>query len=280
MATYLLTWNPKNFPWSSLEAEAAQTRAGTEFSGRWSCGRTKKIRAGDRVFLLKQGHEEPRGIIAAGLVTSPRPFALPHWNSELARQGKVSQRVVVRFDRILNPYVPEEPPLPTSLLLEEVHPTLWNTQASGVEIKGRAAQDLEALWRRHLMQLQDRGAGKKKADGYVEEDEESFPEGRLLYRLHRVRERSASLVSRAKERTKRREGRLVCQACGFDFERVYGVLGADFIECHHTVPVSELRSGQVTRLDDLALVCSNCHRMLHRRRPWLTLGQLSSLLAR
>ena len=58
----------------------------------------------------------------------------------------------------------------------------------------------------------------------------------------------------------------VCQACGFKFEKMYGDLGAGFIECHHLDPLSE-REGQerLTTLEDLTVLCSNCHRMIHRR---------------
>ncbi|GAB6158809.1 hypothetical protein JCM39194_20090 [Desulfotomaculum varum] len=47
-----------------------------------------------------------------------------------------------------------------------------------------------------------------------------------------------------------------------------------YIECHHTIPISEYAKEIKTRVSDLALVCSNCHRMLHRRRPWLSIDQL------
>ena len=72
---------------------------------------------------------------------------------------------------------------------------------------------------------------------------------------------------------------LLCEACGFDFEQVYGEHGKGFIECHHTKPVSELKAGEKTKLSDLALVCSNCHRMIHRRRPWLSVSELGELLS-
>jgi len=59
-------------------------------------------------------------------------------------------------------------------------------------------------------------------------------------------------------------GRIKCECCEFDFLAVYGELGEKFIECHHKVHVS---SGErITKIEDLALVCSNCHRMLHRKR--------------
>jgi 5-methylcytosine-specific restriction protein A len=51
------------------------------------------------------------------------------------------------------------------------------------------------------------------------------------------------------------------------------------IECQHTKPVHTLRAGQRTKLDDLALVCSNCHRMIHRRKQRLTMDELRALLA-
>ncbi|MCB9108740.1 MAG: HNH endonuclease [Anaerolineales bacterium] len=54
--------------------------------------------------------------------------------------------------------------------------------------------------------------------------------------------------------------------------------GSGFIEAHHTIPVSDMEPGQATRVEDIALICSNCHRMLHRTRPWLSIGMLKELL--
>ena len=70
-----------------------------------------------------------------------------------------------------------------------------------------------------------------------EEDEDEVPEGRLLYRRHRARERNSALAARKKAAAKA-SGRLECEACHFDFERAYGELGKDFVECHHTLPLS------------------------------------------
>ncbi|WP_206812549.1 HNH endonuclease [Paradesulfitobacterium ferrireducens] len=110
-----------------------------------------------------------------------------------------------------------------------------------------------------------------------DEDETAFPEGRVLYRQHRSRERNKTLVARAKEKALE-SGSLRCQICGFDFYEKYGDLGKGFIECHHTIPVSEYTRTIGTKLSDLVLVCSNCHRMLHRRRPWLSIDQLKRLV--
>lgn len=57
-----------------------------------------------------------------------------------------------------------------------------------------------------------------------------------------------------------------CSVCGFNFESVYGERGRDFIEVHHLKPLSTLNEPmRVNPETDLIPVCSNCHRMIHRR---------------
>jgi 5-methylcytosine-specific restriction protein A len=92
------------------------------------------------------------------------------------------------------------------------------------------------------------------------EDEEGVPEGRVLYRVHQTRERKRSAAK--KRDALRRTGRLECEVCAFDFEATYGDLGHGFAECHHKLPLSDGK--RTTYLRDLAIVCANCHRMLHR----------------
>jgi len=93
-----------------------------------------------------------------------------------------------------------------------------------------------------------------------------------------MKERSSDLVRRAKQRRLQTDKKLSCQVCGFSFLDKYGELGAGFIEAHHLFPISQLTETTETKIEDLALVCSNCHRMLHRRRPWLSLDELKTIL--
>lgn len=97
-----------------------------------------------------------------------------------------------------------------------------------------------------------------------EEDEHSASEGKLLYRLHRYRERNRALVNKKKKEHLKKHGSLACELCSFDFEETYGDVGKGFIECHHRTPLSELTPDTKTTLNDLMLICSNCHRMMHR----------------
>ena len=57
-----------------------------------------------------------------------------------------------------------------------------------------------------------------------------------------------------------------------------GAAGKGFAECHHKVPLSELTTVTKTRLSDLAIVCANCHRMLHRSGPVLSVTELKDVL--
>jgi 5-methylcytosine-specific restriction protein A len=129
----------------------------------------------------------------------------------------------------------------------------------------------------HISSFSTAEANGAEALPSLGEDEEG-EEGQVLSRVHRYRERDKALVQKKKAHFLGEHSRLFCQVCSFDFEKVYGARGSDFIECHHTKPVSDLVSGEKTKLSELAMVCSNCHRMIHRRKPWLSLAQLQSLL--
>jgi predicted HNH restriction endonuclease len=103
-------------------------------------------------------------------------------------------------------------------------------------------------------------------------------EGRVLTRLHRIRERNRKLVEQRKARALREYGGLSCEICDFDFEQRYGERGHGFIEAHHTKALATLTENATTKLEDLALVCSNCHRMIHAQKPWLSIDQLRAVL--
>jgi 5-methylcytosine-specific restriction protein A len=114
----------------------------------------------------------------------------------------------------------------------------------------------------------------------IPDEEEEGNEGQILSRVHRYRERDKTLVTKKKNRFLKEYPRLFCQGCGFDFEKKYGVRGKDYIECHHIKPVSELAVGETTKLADLVLLCSNCHRIVHRKKPWLTIDELKKIVVK
>ena len=107
-----------------------------------------------------------------------------------------------------------------------------------------------------------------------ESDESAFAEGKVKYALHRKLERDSALAIRAKAGRLKQTGKLECEVCCFDFSKVYGRLGIGFIEAHHTSPVSTLDGESKTKIESLSMVCSNCHRMLHRSNPMLSPTEL------
>lgn len=107
---------------------------------------------------------------------------------------------------------------------------------------------------------------------------EEAAEGRLLTRKHLTRERNKKLVENKKKQAKARAGKIACEVCGFEFGAHYGSHGEGFIECHHTKPLASLSDGHKTHINDLVLLCANCHRMIHRSKHWLTIEQLKTLL--
>ena len=107
--------------------------------------------------------------------------------------------------------------------------------------------------------------------------EEDLEEGKLRTRFHKVRERNTKTVKKKKEDFLKKNGRLYCEVCGFDFVKEYGSRGDGFIECHHTKFLSDYDEPTKTSIADLVLLCSNCHRMIHRKKPWLSVNELKGV---
>ncbi len=111
-------------------------------------------------------------------------------------------------------------------------------------------------------------------------NERSFEEGKVKLRLHLIKERNHFLVVHAKRKWNRdQEGGIRCSICSFSFPKTYGEIGKGFIQAHHVVPISSLVPDTIVNMADLVPVCSNCHSMLHRRRPWLTVEQLRTIVS-
>jgi len=111
-------------------------------------------------------------------------------------------------------------------------------------------------------------------DGFADEAEPFVAaEGAGMLRTHLRKERSRKLIDKFKASLKV----CTCTVCGFDFGTRYGEIGRGFIEAHHIVPVAQLEPGSRTSVNDLAAVCSNCHRMLHRGN--LSIGELKLRLS-
>ena len=150
----------------------------------------------------------------------------------------------------------DEPLASSDLKRGELGRVHWNTQSSGIQIS-YGVDELERLWADHLRRnLPFQLAG---GDGALE------GALRLAFTRHRTREgwlRDAKI----REAKSFAGGKISCEVpgCGFDFLETYGELGRDFAHVHHRKPLSDRTRPTKTKLSDLAIVCPNCHAMIHR----------------
>jgi 5-methylcytosine-specific restriction enzyme A len=110
------------------------------------------------------------------------------------------------------------------------------------------------------------------------DNDESSEEGAALLRLHMKRERHRALVAAKLAETLRENGKLTCEACGVDLSLRYGDAGTRAYEVHHAIPLGTRQVPSVTRLEELAIVCPNCHSVIHRSYPMLTVVALAGRL--
>jgi predicted HNH restriction endonuclease len=100
------------------------------------------------------------------------------------------------------------------------------------------------------------GDHQKQVQAYVD----VYHEGEQQIRETKYFARNPGLVRKAKAHFG-----AGCQACGSNFEAVYGPLGIGYIECHHLNPLAQQDgSAHDATVDNVRVLCSNCHRMIHR----------------
>lgn len=114
--------------------------------------------------------------------------------------------------------------------------------------------------------------------GLLFPEHQAVEENWRILRTHLVRERRAgSVKKRMVERISRRGQPIICEVCGFHFRDRYGV-DFDFIEAHHRAPLGTSVAVRHTVEADLALLCANCHRAIHRMDQPMTVEQFTAVV--
>lgn len=262
VASFLLTWNPERWPWDerSLRRDVESTAAGRRVKGRWSVGgRRGGISPGDRAYLLRQQSE--RGLVASGVFASD-VFWDRHWDGS----GRQTTYAAVEWDVV----VEADDRLPVEVLKARVAEVSWDRlQGSGVRVPARAEHLLGKLWVEHVSGMLFRSPEElETGHNYIEG-------GVTRVAVNRYeRDRAARQACIHHWGT-------ACAVCGFDFEATYGKLGRGFVHVHHLTELSTVGPGyKLDPVTELRPVCPNCHAMLHRSAPALTIGQLRRRLRR
>lgn len=259
---FILTWNPDRWGWPPDEyARAVQvTAAGGTWAGQWSVGiRRSGISPGDQAMLLRQRHD--RGLIASGTFISGL-YEDEHWDGT----GRPALYGQINWDTVLE----AEDRLPVEVLRQTVPSVPWDRiQGSGVAVPLPAIPLLGDLWTRHTGKLMFHSQDEPRGPG-----DRTYPEGALV----RVEVNRYERDRRARKACLDHWG-YHCAVCGFSFEDQYGSLGQDFIHVHHTLELSLVPTDyKVNPITDLRPVCPNCHAMLHRTSPALTVHELKQIL--
>lgn len=255
-AAYRLNWNPDDAPDDVTEEDVATCAEFGYVDFNWRCGKAR-IEPGQRLFLMRTGRG-PRGLIGVG-----QALGEPEGGEKHADGRWEPYWVSVRFTALsLKPLVDrsalEVPPLDT------VH---WNAQTAAARLSSEQSDALERL---------ARVDGKGPVEALPEElsMEKHFPEGAVRQITVNAFERNR----RGRKACLDRWG-TACAICDIDFGARFGEEFIGLIHVHHLVPMSSIRKEYVLDpLQDLRPVCPNCHAMLHRRSPPLSLDELRSVV--
>jgi len=203
----------------------------------------------------------------------PKGFQHQHFLKAIAEidiEGVPKPRESYRYDLLIN-----GKKYPPKYVI-----SIANKYLNGKEWPSKSFNAVEAkdYFIRNGYRILDRKINKSISRIVSEDEESKFPEGKEKYKYHRSLERDSSIAKKAKEARLESVGELICDACGFSFSDTYGELGAGFIEAHHIIPVSKLRGERKTTIKEIALVCSNCHRMLHTGEKLLSVEDIKSII--
>lgn len=255
--TYLFTWNPKKWQWIELDQNINQLNELGYFERRWSCGNSKRIKKGDRIFLIRLG-DDPKGIMGSGYAKSTY-YKAPHWDET---KGKTANYIDIEFDILINP---NSESLFDHDALNNIDPNNiqeWTPQQSGITIKGNLVETLESNWFNFIKENNYIGSSFMSND-VTTQIEESYKEGKLKETTQTRYERNPKARAVCLEHYG-----YSCQICDFNFEETFGEIGKGFIHVHHINPISEIcKEYKIEPIKDLIPVCPNCHSMIHSKRP-------------
>lgn len=244
MGTFLITWNPKLWPWDDLPIQAKRVARRGYASDSWKFNAHRMVRVNDRVFLLRVGPRDP-GLMASGWVVSePRQY-----KTKLKQKGrKYAWCVDVDFDTLL---AHGTAVFPRKQLERGIFRRMnWSTRKSGTPIPESVASALESAWSDFL--------GKPRPIApKVLSDLSDYEGGRIEMTAYR-RGRSRKLRDEAIQASSG-----ICEVCQRDYSRLLNGKGLRVLQVHHKRQLGFRDEPTLTRIGDLAVVCANCHLLVH-----------------
>lgn len=272
VATYLLNYNPIRWEWEGINEAIKQLKQSSSYIDSWSCGNRKNIEVGDRIFIIKLGNEE-RGIIASGLVHNGW-YQDISWDEEKVKAGRLANYIDVDFDIILNPKK-------NILKYEELQrgklgEMEWSNQSSGIIIPSDIAIELEKVWSNYNKNVIIQSNNTNRNELIPEEiiNSNNYFEGATVKILVNRFERNAEA-----RRVCIQHYGCKCYACKVILADIYGERAKNFIHVHHIVPLRKISTRyKLNPIKDLRPLCPNCHSVIHRYKPEITIDELIQII--
>lgn len=255
MGTFLLTWNPANSVWDDFDSSLKNCREFGSASSYWSC-RNSHVQPGDRVFMLRLGKNQKKGIIASG-----RAIGIPYRSADWKNRADTSRYIKISYDVILDAQ--------KALKLDELEKHFpnfhWTPEQSGILIHDDVTIGLENLWTTYLQGIGLSSNEEKNLSVYLEGDRKSVIQNRY--------ERN----DEAREACVQQKG-YKCLVCNYDFFERWGEIGRNYIHVHHAKLLCKAKKNREVKPEtDLFPLCPNCHAMAHRRLPPYSIEELKEM---
>lgn len=260
METFLLTWNPRRFDWDDFEEVFAEVAEHGSAVYSWSCGNTRRILPGDRLFLIRQGKDQP-GLVGSAWAMS-RPYQEQHWEDQEGRSPSRAWYIAFDWD-----VLSRDPIVPRSRLDQPPFDVVnWSSQSSGISIRPDVAAALEAEWSR------------RTGHAFCALPEEAEAHDLLEGQIRRISVDRFERDGKARRACIEHYG-CECAACGLTLSSVYGDVAAHFIHVHHLLPLASVRRRhRVDPIRDLRPVCPNCHAVIHLKSPPFSIDEVRALV--
>jgi hypothetical protein len=225
----------------------------------------REVRVGDRVYVWRSGKDA--GIVAVASVeaiTDVVDNLSGYWIEPPTKDApKVRLRLIEKWvDKPLTRDVIRAA-LPKLTILRVPRQTNYNLSPEENQVI-EALLGIESLQMAKELEVQPRDISSlpdSDKEALEAARSKSGAEGARKLYTHYKRERDSSLGRAAKKAFRAKNGKLCCEACGFEPEPIFGF---EIIEAHHRLPLSQSPEGRLTTPEDFILLCPSCHRAIHK----------------
>ncbi|MGG7195612.1 HNH endonuclease [Clostridium butyricum] len=263
--TYLLKFNSKDNRYydENFEKDMIILKTKGVISDRHSCGRTKSIKKGDRIFIMRTGESET-GIFISAYATSD-VFEDLHWKENEKKLGKKTNYIDINIEYLGN-FNKNNEMLTKDELIKISSNYDWSNKNPAIKISKDIADQLESVWEEKIL--------RKNEENFINIDETTTGEEYYEGAVTTIKVNKYERNSKARQECINEYG-YTCYVCGTNLQDIYGKLGERKIHVHHIKEIHTIgKEYKLNPKEDLRPVCPNCHSIIHSKRPPYTIEEV------